>query len=122
MRKGRHLRLEPLEERTVLSGIVLTSINGEWDEAFDSFVAPDGDIVVTGRTDPPDGGADLAVLRYDADGVLDTSFGDGDGVVTTSISRYGTGGYAVAEYSDDRIVVAGYASTKRFLGRQALTM
>jgi uncharacterized delta-60 repeat protein len=62
-----------------------------------------GRIVVVGET----GGAfkDIAVVRYNPDGTLDTSFGDGGGVVTDLGGNDGAN--AVAVQLDGRIVVGG---------------
>jgi uncharacterized delta-60 repeat protein len=60
-------------------------------------------IVATGN------GSNTAVLRYSADGVLDTTFGGGTGMVTTDAG--GTDfANAVAVQSDNKIVVAGHAN------------
>ncbi|MBW3612434.1 MAG: hypothetical protein KY392_01080 [Chloroflexi bacterium] len=58
----------------------------------------DGKIVVAGSTDD-----DFALARYDVDGSLDSSFGNG-GKQTT---RFGGWGRAVAVQADGKIVVAG---------------
>ena len=67
----------------------------------------DGKIVVAGRGF---NGADddFAVVRYNANGSLDTSF-DTDGKVTTDFGFGNDLGQAVAIQSDDKIVVAGFA-------------
>lgn len=109
---SRHLRLEPLEERTVLSGIVTTSIGeGTSDRAFASFVTADDEIVVAGNSL-----GDFATLRYQAEGSLDQSFGTG-GAVTTDIGRYSDYALAAVPVTDaqgavQRIVVAGVAGTR----------
>ncbi|NUQ63357.1 MAG: M28 family peptidase, partial [Pirellulales bacterium] len=73
-------------------------------------VQPDGKIVVAGYSYVSGSGNDFAVVRYNADGSLDTSF-DGDGKVTTAVGS-GTSDdfvYGVAIQSDGKIVVAGYS-------------
>jgi uncharacterized delta-60 repeat protein len=76
-------------------------------------VQADGKIVAAGYsligTDPNTRTNDFAVVRYNADGSLDTSFGGGTGIVTTSISIGHDGAWAVAIQSDGKIVVAGEA-------------
>ena len=53
------------------------------------------------------GGSDFAVVRYNVNGSLDTSF-DGDGVVRTSINLFSDDvGRSVVIQSDGKIVVAG---------------
>ena len=69
-------------------------------------VQSDGKIVVAGRASN-----DFAVVRYNTDGTLDTSF-DTDGKTTTNIgaTQFGDGGNAGAVQSDGKIVVAGSAA------------
>ncbi|MCP4387141.1 MAG: DUF642 domain-containing protein, partial [Gammaproteobacteria bacterium] len=50
------------------------------------FVQSDGKILLSGRADASAGNADFALARLNSDGSLDTSFGGGDGMVTTPIS------------------------------------
>ena len=72
-------------------------------------VQPDGKIVVAGYSlNGPHN--DLVVLRYDADGSLDTSF-SGDGKVLVDIDSKNDFGYSVAVQSDGKIVVAGATAT-----------
>ncbi len=65
-------------------GKVLIDLAGS-DLAFDLILQPDGKIVVAGgvgwRYETPTG-KDIALLRYNSDGSLDTTF-DGDGIVLT---------------------------------------
>ena len=68
----------------------------------------DGNIVVAGYCE----GAmnlDFAVLRYNDDGLLDTTF-SGDGTVITAVGSGDDQGMAVAIQGDGRIVVAGISS------------
>jgi uncharacterized delta-60 repeat protein len=70
-------------------------------------IQTDGRIVVAGYGPTAFGGTDIALVRYDTDGSLDTTFGTG-GVVTTAVSP-GTGvdrAFGVALQADGRIVVA----------------
>lgn len=63
-------------------------------------------------------GGDMAVARYDRNGVLDRTF-DGDGRVTLDLGSGGDSAYAVVSLADDRVVVAGgtpaSATVVRFL-------
>ena len=65
---------------------------------------PDGKIVAVGYASSPDW--DWALLRYNVDGSLDTSFGVA-GVVTTGFGAFAQARDVVLE-SDGRIVVAGW--------------
>jgi uncharacterized delta-60 repeat protein len=87
-------------------GIVTTSISAGDDKAHGLALQADGKIIVVGETSG--NGKDFAVLRYNADGSLDTLFGGGDGIVTTDFA----GGsfdvaYRVVVQADGRIVVGG---------------
>ncbi|MBI5777996.1 MAG: hypothetical protein HZA49_00880, partial [Planctomycetes bacterium] len=71
---------------------------------------PDGKIVAAGYFY---NGADIdiALVRYDVNGSLDTTF-DTDGVVTTTISSGGSDyAYAIALQPDGKILIAGLSDT-----------
>jgi uncharacterized delta-60 repeat protein len=86
---------------------------GGTDELRAIAVQPDGKIVAVGRADNiPGSGTDFAIVRYNLDGSLDTTFGDGDGKVITAI---GPGGntdmaYGIAIQADGKILAAGQAN------------
>ena len=86
-------------------GFATTAI-GSSAEARAVAVQSDGKIVVAGYSGSGSG-HDLVVVRYHANGTLDTSFGNG-GIVTTDVdSGSDDYGMAVALRSDGGIVVAG---------------
>ncbi|MEZ5842968.1 MAG: Ig-like domain-containing protein [Hyphomicrobiaceae bacterium] len=89
-------------------GIVTTAVGSTHDQAFSLAVQQDGRIVVAGQSN---NGLDFdfALVRYNADGTLDTSFGGGDGIVTTPIGSLFAVGISVTVQPDGRIVVAGYS-------------
>lgn len=68
----------------------------------------DGKLVAVGWAGPV-GTSDFAVARFNTDGSLGTGFGTG-GLVTLDILGSKDLAYAVAIQTDDKIVVAGYAS------------
>lgn len=88
-------------------GIVTTPV-GAGDD-YGNSVALDGQgrIVVAGFFYAAN--ADVALVRFTADGTLDASFGGGDGIVKTSIGAGNDLGYTVALDGQGRIVVAGYS-------------
>ncbi len=86
-------------------GKVITNVAGQTDKGSGVVIQSDGKIVVAGT-----GNDDIAVVRYNADGSLDTSF-DGDGKVTTAIGSGTDVGTSVALQSDGKIVVAGYSDS-----------
>ena len=71
-------------------------------------VQSDGKIVAAGSSTA---GTDLdfTVVRYTAAGALDTSFGEGDGKVTTDFGHNDDTVYGVEVLSDGKILAAGYA-------------
>ncbi|MCP4370731.1 MAG: hypothetical protein GY797_21850, partial [Deltaproteobacteria bacterium] len=85
------------------TGIVSTSV-GVSDIGYTVLIQNDNKIIVAGETDNQ-----VAVLRYTPTGQLDTEF-NGTGVVTTSIGSY-SGSTAAVLQADDKVIVAGYAST-----------
>ncbi len=105
-----------------VGGKLTTDLGGnEW--ASDVMVQLDGKFVVAGtRHDTGTYSGDFAVLRYNTDGSLDSSF-DGDGKVTTNfVSIAGAdpnaivnsheGANSMALQSDGKILVAGYSSVQ----------
>ena len=98
------------------TGIVTTSIGNSYDYANALGIQPDGRIVVAGRSFNSNSNKyDFALVRYNANGTLDTTFGT-NGKVTTSIGSGSVYDYAYAlgiqpvGMSDVKIVVAGYSS------------
>lgn len=91
-------------------GRVTTDTSGNSDYALATTLQADGKIVTVGYCYMGVGtGWDACVMRYNANGALDTTFG-GDGRVTTAIAP-GAGGdylYALAVQPNGSIVAAGY--------------
>ncbi len=87
-------------------GIATTPIGSGDEVARSVTVQADGKIVVAGSS--KDGSNDdFALVRYNADGSLDTSFGVG-GIVTTPISGNNDSAYSVALQTDGKIIAGGY--------------
>jgi uncharacterized delta-60 repeat protein len=86
-------------------GIVTTSIGVGNDLAVSMIIQDDGKIVSAGESSNGDND-DIALIRYNTDGSLDTSFGD-DGIVTTDIDNTDNVGVSIALQSEGKIVVAG---------------
>lgn len=88
-------------------GIVTTSINALKDFGRGLAIQSDGKIIVAGYSYT--GTRDVfAIVRYNTDGSLDTTF-DGDGKVTTPIGTSGNRSHAVVIQNDGKIVTAGYS-------------
>jgi uncharacterized delta-60 repeat protein len=101
-----------------VDGKVLTAVSKDnWDEAQGLAVEADGKLLVAGWTyEGNSSSGNTALLRYDADGTLDPSFGDA-GIVITEVaaSTKPDQGSALLISPDERvpserILVAGYAS------------
>ena len=71
-------------------------------------VQSDGKIVVAGNSFIDGGNNDFAVVRYNTNGTLDTSFNE-TGKATADFGAHDFG-QSVAVYGDGRIVVAGYTT------------
>jgi uncharacterized delta-60 repeat protein len=69
-------------------------------------VQPDGKLVVAGFTNTDSTGNDFAVMRYNVNGSLDATFGDG-GKAMIDFGSVNEDAWGVALMSDGRIVVAG---------------
>jgi uncharacterized delta-60 repeat protein len=84
------------------NGRVLTNVATD-DSGEAVAIQADGKIVVVGSSS---GGTDIAVVRYNTDGSLDTGFGGGDGIVITDVNG-DDAAYSVAIQNDQKIVVGG---------------
>jgi uncharacterized delta-60 repeat protein len=73
-------------------------------------IGADGKIVVVGNATKPAGGTEFALLRLNADGSLDTGFGN-NGLVTSSFSPGDDMPSGLFVESDDSIYVAGTLDT-----------
>ncbi|MBI5256769.1 MAG: hypothetical protein HY855_09730 [Burkholderiales bacterium] len=89
-----------------IGGKVVTQVGPRSDVAQAVAVQADGKIVVAGSTDQNGTGLDMLVLRYNANGSLDTSFGNG-GKVVSAVGADTDRAFAVAIQADGKIVVAG---------------
>ena len=90
-------------------GIATTHLGSLYDYGESVALQSDGKIVTAGYfyngTD-----YDFALVRYNNDGTLDTSF-SGDGIVTTDIGNLGDFATSIAIQSDGKIIVAGNSLT-----------
>src|SRR4030095_749310 len=80
-------------------GYVVTPFSTGYDVAHAALLQPDGKIVVGGYTFPT---ASMAVARYNTDGSLDPTFGNG-GKVFVDLP----GGWGLAIQSDSKLLIAG---------------
>ncbi|WP_298622295.1 DUF4347 domain-containing protein, partial [uncultured Zoogloea sp.] len=86
---------------------VTTAPGAAADRGYATLVQGDGKILVAGYSSNGSN-LDFLLMRYNVDGTLDTSFGGGDGMVTTAIGSGDDEAHAVALQSEGRILVAGF--------------
>jgi uncharacterized delta-60 repeat protein len=94
-------------------GKLITDFFDSLDQAFSVLVQRDGKIVAAGfATNGPNNGStyEFAMVRYNPDGSLDSSF-DGDGKVLTDFFGSGDRAYGALLQPDDKIVLAGVCYT-----------
>ncbi len=87
-------------------GKVVTPVGAGADYGLSMTVQSDGKIVLGGYGDGGATGNDFALVRYNADGSLDTTF-NGSGKVLTPVGRGADFGQSVAVQADGRILLAG---------------
>ncbi len=76
--------------------------------ANDMVVQPDGKIVVIGYANKSANDCDFGIIRFNADGSLDTNFGSGGLVMVDFTGKFDVG-TSVALQPDGKILVAGYS-------------
>ncbi len=86
-------------------GVLSTDFGGTYDWAYATAVQPDGKILAAGVSNGA-GTYDFALARYQADGSIDPSFGQG-GKVTTDFATSFDWAYALVLQPDGKIVVGG---------------
>ena len=87
-------------------GKLTTNLTPYDDFAYGLAIQSDDKIVAAGDSGAGGPKARFAVVRYNSDGSLDTSFG-GDGKVTTDFTSHPEDGLAMAITTDGKIVVVG---------------
>ena len=101
------------------NGVTTISFNGVDDRATAVAIQPDGKIVVAGYTNSGTSSVpnyDFAVVRLNADGSVDSSFGNYGTVVIDQLLQYPSYqmtqdyAYGVALAPDGRVVIAGFTS------------
>ncbi|MCX6980578.1 MAG: choice-of-anchor D domain-containing protein [Verrucomicrobia bacterium] len=88
-------------------GKVTTPIGSSGSAAYSVGLQSDGKIVVAGSSSNGSNNV-FALVRYNANGTLDTSFGSG-GKVTTAVGSGGDNARSMALMGDGRIMLAGYS-------------
>jgi uncharacterized delta-60 repeat protein len=88
-------------------GKVVTSIGAGTDQGFSIAVQVDGKLVIGGYSQT-NGTLDFALVRYNSDGSLDTSFGTG-GKITTAVGSSDDQAWAISLQPDGKILAGGVA-------------
>src|SRR3954467_2720477 len=89
------------------------------------LILPDGKIMISGSIDlPTSHDTSFALLRFNSDGSVDSTFGNG-GIVTTNVGPDDDYAYAIARQSDGKHVAAGrrgiyFEPTEQIKGHVAL--
>lgn len=91
------------------NGIVTTDFGGTDDYGASLLVQRDGKIVVAGYSKNSGGNNDFAMVRYNPEGTLDTTFGTGGRVITRA-GLNESAAQSVTLQDDGKILLAGYAS------------
>jgi len=86
------------------NGLVTTDFAGNYDNGFSLIQQTDGKLLLAGSSND-----DFALARYNADGTLDSSFGGGDGKVTTDFAGGYDSGYSLIQQTDGKLMLAGFA-------------
>jgi uncharacterized delta-60 repeat protein len=97
-----------LDDNFGAGGKVLTTASSSEDAIADVVVQSDGKLVAAGATQA-DSYADFALVRYEPDGSLDRSFGDG-GKVITPVGSGSAGAVGIVQQASGRLVAGGTAS------------
>ncbi len=90
------------------NGYTTKDINNNADMGFATDIQPDGKIVVAGNTVSGSNWV-FAVMRFNADGTLDTQFGT-NGIDTLEAGGHGSEAYGVKVQTNGKIVVTGYTT------------
>ena len=100
-------------------GKLVMAIGTGDDEAHDVLVQPDGKILLAGIS-AVNNDYEFMLARRNPDGSPDTTFGGGDGNVTTKIGAFDSSAYAVLLQWDGKIVVGGDYSNRATLATATL--
>ncbi len=91
------------------SGKILTSITSGQDKAYGVQIQTDGKIVVAGYSTSTITGKDFTLIRYNANGTPDSTFGN-TGIVTKDLQMGSDDvAFCIALQTDGKIVLGGYS-------------
>ncbi len=110
---ARYLKNGALDTSFDGDGWKTTDLEGFDESALAVSVQPDGKILAAGTSANPDFSLDFALVRYNADGTDDLTFGALGRVITDFASR-SDGARGIALQADGKIVLAGSAMVAGF--------
>jgi uncharacterized delta-60 repeat protein/uncharacterized repeat protein (TIGR01451 family) len=110
-----NISVTPLGGSIATSGYRTTDIQSTDDAGFALALQPDGKIVVGGYAVNGSGNKDFALVRYNYDGSLDTTF-DTDGKVTTDFNGTSDRIWGITLQTDGKIVAVGETISVVFPG------
>lgn len=105
------VRLNPdgsLDARFSGDGRQMTDFSGKDDRAYCITIQPDGKILVGGYTQSSGLGDDFALVRYNVNGTLDSTFSD-DGKLTIDFEETHDRAKAISVLDNGKIILAGEA-------------
>src|SRR5438105_6814395 len=105
----RYLSDGTLDPNFGTGGVVRTAVTTGYNHPYSVAIQPDGKIVVAGSAGIPSNSTDeIAVVRYNSNGTLDQSFGEG-GKVTTVLFGFRDVANVVLLQPDGKILIGGLA-------------
>jgi uncharacterized delta-60 repeat protein len=94
------------------NGKVSTNLGNYADVGLALAIQSDNKILLAGYSNNGNN-KNFSLLRYNSNGSLDTSFGGGDGIVTTDIGGYDDIAFALAVQANGKILLGGYSNNGR---------
>lgn len=106
----------PLGGSVGATGVRTTDIQGTDDGGYALALQPDGRVVVGGYAVNVSGNKDFALVRYNYNGTLDTTFGGGTGKVVTDFNGTSDRIWGITLQPDGKIVAVGETVSSVFPG------
>lgn len=116
-----NISVTPIGGSIGATGVRTTDIQGTDDGGYAMALQPDGKIVVGGYAVNVSGNKDFALVRYNYDGSLDTTF-NGTGKVVTDFNGTSDRVWGIALQSDGKIVAAGETVSAVFPGTNDIAL
>jgi uncharacterized delta-60 repeat protein len=91
-----------------MNGFVTTQVGAAYNYAYSASVQDDGKIIAAGYSYNSGSGEDFAIVRYKADGTLDSTFGN-NGIITTPIGNSDDIANSVVVQDNGKLIAAGYS-------------